>query len=285
MALMGVGLLLVLYALTQMTGSGWTALTGMEILAGFLLLISFAVWEKVYSDPLLDLSLLSQRVLTASILAAFFQAIARFAVLFLVIMYLQGVRGLSPLDASLVLVPGYLLGGLISPFSGRMSDRLGARYVATLGLALQAVGILVYSSLTADSAFWIVVVGAVINGSGSNFFFPANSSAVMASAPRQSYGIASGLLRTFSNVGMVSSFALALLVASLAISRQLAFQIFLGVNRLSGNLLSAYVSGMHEALLVSIGLLLVAAALSVLRGKEARTSMQQTRSQDSAGTR
>ena len=125
--------------------------------------------------------------------------------LFLVIMYLQGVRGLSPLDASLVLVPGYLLGGLISPFSGRMSDRLGARYVATLGLALQAVGILVYSSLTADSAFWIVVVGAVINGSGSNFFFPANSSAVMASAPRQSYGIASGLLRTFINVEMVSS--------------------------------------------------------------------------------
>ena len=275
-SLLGVGLLVVLLAVTGVTGSGWSLQYGIDLAVGILVLVGFVAWERRFASPLLDLSLLRQRVLTASVLASFFQALASFAVLFLVIMYLQGPRGLSPWSASLLLIPGYVLGGLIAPFAGRLSDRRGARVVASVGLALQAAGIVVYSFLGLNTSLYVVVLGSVVNGAGSSTFFPANNSAVMASAPPRAYGVANGLLRTLSNLGMVSSFALALLIASVSIPRQLAFEIFLGVSAIQGQLSGAFVDGMHSALLASISLLAVALVLSVLRGKEARTEQQRT---------
>ena len=274
MVLFGLGLYFLLTSLTDVTGSGWTITSEAELIVSFPLLAAFVAWERFYSSPLLDLSLLRQRVLTTSILAAFFQFLASFAVLFLVIMYLQGPRGLSPWNASLYLIPGYVLGGLVAPFAGRLSDRFGARVIASAGLLLQALGILTYSTLTLGSPLSTVVVASVLNGAGSSTFFPANNSAVMANAPRRAYGIASGLLRTFSNIGMVSSFAVALLIASISIPRQLAFSIFLGVGKITGSLSQAFVDGMHSALMASISLLAVAFLLSILRGKEARTQVR-----------
>ena len=268
---LGTALLVLLLALTDMTGSGVSAQYGAELAISFLILAGFVVWERRFPSPLLDLSLLKERVLAASVFAAFFQALASFAVLFLVIMYLQGPRGLTPWDASLLLIPGYVLGGMIAPFAGRSSDRYGARVVASLGLLLQAAGILVYSTLGLGTSIYVVVVGSVINGAGSSTFFPANNSAVMASAPPRAYGVANGLLRTLSNLGMVSSFALALLIAAFSIPRQIAFEIFLGVGGIQADLSSAFVDGMRSALLASISLLAVALLLSILRGKEART--------------
>jgi len=151
---------------------------------------------------------------------------------------------------------------------------MGARVVASTGLALQACGFLVYLTLGLTTSTYVVVLGAVLNGAGSSTFFPANNSAVMASAPSRSYGVVSGLLRTFSNIGMVCSFAAALLVASLSMTRQLAFQIFLGTgfqSPLPPQLSSAFMNGMHAALAGSISVIIVALVLSILRGKEART--------------
>jgi EmrB/QacA subfamily drug resistance transporter len=271
MVTLGAGLYFLLAFLTDLTGSGLTFYLEAELGASVLLLLAFVVWETRFSSPLLDFGLLRKRVLTASMLAAFFQSLASFAVLFLVIMFLQGPRGLSPWSASLLLIPGYILGGLVAPVAGRLSDKMGARVVASAGLALQGVGILIYSTLGLGSPLYVVIIGSVVNGAGSSTFFPANNSAMMANAPPRSYGIASGLLRTFSNIGMVGSFAVALLIASLSIPRQLAFEIFLGVGRISGGLSQAFVDGMHSALTASISLLAVAVILSVLRGKEART--------------
>ena len=161
---------------------------------------------------------------------------------------------------------------MVAPLSGRLSDKLGARVVASLSLLVQAGGILTYSTLALGSPLYVVTIGSITNGAGSSTFFPANNSAVMANAPRNSFGIASGLLRTFSNIGMVCSFAVAILIASLSIPQQLAFAIFLGVGTVSGGLSQAFIDGMHSASTVSIALIGVALVLSVLRGKESRGS-------------
>ncbi len=269
--ILGTSLFFLLFGMTNVTGSGLAPEYVAEVAAGLLLLPAFVAFERRYSSPLLDLSLLKERVLTASIFAAFLQSLASFAVLFLVIMYLQGPRDMTPWDASLLLIPGYILGGAIAPFSGRLSDSMGARVIASIGLALQICGFLVYSTLGLTTSTYVVIVGAVLNGAGSSSFFPANNSAVMSSAPSRAYGVVSGLLRTFSNIGMVCSFAVALLIASLSIPRQMAFEIFLGLGRIQGQLSSAFVDGMHVALASSISVLLVALVLSILRGKEART--------------
>lgn len=274
--LMGLGLFLILLAITDVTGSGWTLASGIELAIGAVALVGFILWERRASNPFMDFSLFRDRIFRSSSFAAFFQSLASYSVIFLIIMYLQGPMGLSPWDASLLLIPGYVLGGLIAPFSGRLSDRKGARIIASVGLGLQMLGILVYSTLSLSTSLYLVVVGSVLNGAGTSTFFPANTSAVMANAPRRAYGISSGLLRTMSNLGMVLSFAVALFFASISIPRDLAFQIFLGVGTgISGPLAQAYVDGMHTALLISIALLFVAMVLSLLRGKEARAMEQE----------
>jgi MFS family permease len=215
--------------------------------------------------------LFRERALTAAILAAFFQALGNYAVLFLVIMYLQGVRGLSPFAASLLLTPGYIVGGAIGPWSGRISDRIGARLPMSIGLGFQILGILLYSTLGLTTPLWIVVVASVFNGVGSGFFFPANTSAVLANAPADAYGVTNGLLRTFANVGMVGSFAVALVAAAAAISREEVFAIFLGTSILQGSAAAAFVRGIHTSLLVATIPMGIALALSILRGTEARS--------------
>ena len=129
-------------------------------------------------------------------------------------MYLQGVRQLTPLHAALVLVPGYLVGAFIGPLAGRLADRLGAVYPATVGLAIQCVALVIYANLGLTTPLWVVIVAAIINGIGSGAFFPANNAAVMKAAPGRSFGVASGVLRTFANVGMVFSFSVAILIAA-----------------------------------------------------------------------
>lgn len=270
MAFLGVGLFLALYALTEISGFGFSSEYSILLGGGALFIIFFILWERKTSSPLIQASVLKERVFISSILASFFQSLASFAVLFLVIMYLQGPRAMTPFAASLLLIPAYVIGGLLAPYAGRLSDRFGARVIASIGLAVQAFGFVVYSMLGMNTASMLVIIGAVLNGIGNSAFFPANNSAVMNSASPQSYGMASGLLRTFANIGMVCSFAVALLIASLSIPRNLAFQIFLGVGGLSSELSQAFIVGMHSALLVSISLLIIAVVLSVMRGKERR---------------
>lgn len=271
MSLFGAGLSLVLYALTEIAGSGFTILYSSLLLSGGLVLVYFAFWERHYSQPLIPMSILRQRILSASILASFFQYVAFYAVMFLMIMYLQGPRGLTPFNASLLYIPAYVLSGFISPYVGKLSDKFGARFIASLGLALEASGFIVYSIQGMNTSLLIVVLGAFISGAGAISFIPANSSAVMSAAPSQAYGIVSGLSRTFSNVGMVCSFAVALLIASLSIPRQLALGLFLGVGGISPALSTAFIDGMRSALYVSVAMLALAVVLSLLRGKENRS--------------
>jgi MFS family permease len=181
-------------------------------------------------------------------------------------MYLQGVRELSPLHASLLLVPGYVIGGAFAPFGGRLADRIGPLWPATVGLLIQIGALVVYAQLGVHSPYVIVVVASAVNGIGGAGFYPANTTAVMAVAPGKAFGTASGLLRTFSNVGMVFSFAVALLVAARSISKQTAFQIFVGTTSLPHRLTASFNSGLHSAFYSSMAFLVIAVLLSAARG-------------------
>jgi EmrB/QacA subfamily drug resistance transporter len=265
MALLGAGLFGVLWAMTRLATVSFTGEVVVALVGGAALLVAFFLVERNRQAPMLDLSVFRVPTVTPTLLASLFQAMASYAVLFLVIMYLQGVRGLSPLDASLVLVPGYVLGGMVGPLSGRLADRLGPVLPATAGLGVQVVALLIYSRLQTGSALWLVVLAAIVNGMGSGAFFPANTSAVMKAVPSRLFGVASGMLRTFANVGMVFSFAVAILVSARSIPRGLAFAIFVGTTRLSHLLAGAFTSGLHSAFLASVGIMAVAAALSATR--------------------
>jgi len=265
MVMAGLGLFGILWGVTNLsTHSLDPSLVGF-LVGGVICLVLFVVIEHRQAEPMVHLSLFRVPAMSPSLLAALCQGLANYAVLFLVIMYLQGPRGLSPLHASLLLVPGYLIGGAVGPFSGRMADRIGPVIPATLGLLVQVVALFLYAHLGITTGLWLVVVASVVNGIGSSSFFPANNSAVMKASPAESYGISSGVLRTFQNTGMVFSFSMAILIASRSIPRHIAFAIFVGTAKLHGHVAAVFTTGLHSAFYASMGFLVLAAVLSATR--------------------
>jgi MFS family permease len=169
-------------------------------------------------------------------------------------------------------LPGYVLSAGGSLYAGRLADRRGPVLPATLGLAMQVVSLVLYAQLTNATPLWWIVCIGIINALGASLFFPANSSAIMKAAPPDMFGIASGMMRTFANVGMVFSFSVAILVASRSISRQLAFAIFVGTTSLHGEVADAFTTGLHAAFYESVAFMVIAAILSGLRGHTERVT-------------
>jgi EmrB/QacA subfamily drug resistance transporter len=276
MITLGCGLFGVLWAITKLANAPFDASTAGYLIGGVVLIGVFVFIESRTAAPMLPLRIFKVPTMAASLGASLFQGLASFAVLFLLLMYLQGPRGLSPIHASLLLLPGYLISAGVSIYAGRLADKYGAVLPATAGLALQVVSLVLYAQLSnATPLWWIVIVGA-INAVGACLFFPANSSAIMKAAPPDMFGIASGMLRTFSNVGMVFSFSVAILVASRSISRQLAFAIFVGTTSLHGQAASAFTTGLHAAFYESVAFMVIAAILSALRGGRKQTEEADT---------
>lgn len=282
MTLLGGGLFCVLWAMTRLATRPADAQLVGFLVVGVVLLVVFVLVERRLAEPMLDLSLFRVPTMSPTLLAALVQSLANFATLFLVTMYLQGVRQLSPLHASLVLVPGYLVGAFIGPLAGRVADRWGAVWPATLGLAIQCGALAVYANLGLTTPFWVVALAAVVNGIGAGAFFPANNAAVMKAAPGRQFGVASGVLRTFANVGMVFSFSVAILIAASSVTRGLAFAIFVGTTRLTPPLARAFTTGVHAAFYASMAFMVCAALLSAVRVRHQLRPRRGTSADDDA---
>ncbi len=272
---LGTALVLISYAAVDIASNGVRTLNLALIGLGIVVILFFLYVERKVEKPLLPMKIFRIRVLTFSILASFFQSLGFLAVVFIIIMYLQGIRGLSPFDSSLLLLPGYVVGSIMGPQFGKLTDRIGSRIPATLGLSIMGISVLVYSTLTVTSSLYVVLVASFLTGTGSSMFFPANNSAVMANSPRDLYGLASGFLRTMANIGMLGSFVVAISIASLSVPRYVAFEVFAGVGKLLGNVSASFMAGIHGALYVSLGILVVATIFSLVRGKEDRGSAAQ----------
>ena len=112
-------------------------------------------------------------------------------------------RGLTPSQAGLILTAQPLVMAVVAPLSGALSDRIGSRLPSSLGMAILASGLLLLSRLGPRSSLLAVAGALAIAGLGTGIFISPNTSALMGSAPRNRQGIASGVLATARNVGMV----------------------------------------------------------------------------------
>ncbi len=269
--ILALSLSLISYAAVDVTSSGIDVFNEVIIITGLIMIVAFVLVERIVANPLLPLKIFRIRILSFSIMASFFQSLGFLAVVFIIIMYLQGIRGLSPLDSSLLLLPGYVIGSILGPFFGRLTDRIGSRIPATMGLAIMGLAILVYLTLTVTSSLYVVLAGSFLTGTGSSMFYPANNSAVMANSPRDLYGLSSGFLRTMANIGMLGSFVIAISIASISVPRYVAFEVFAGVLNSLGSVSASFMSGIHASLLVAIVILSIAAVLSLSRGGETRS--------------
>ncbi len=272
---------LISYGAVEIAGNGIDVLNLVLVVVGIVLIIPFILIEKHVKDPLILLKAFKDRFLSFSLLAATLQAIGYLSVLFILIMYLQGIRGFSPLDSSLLLVPGYIISSLFAPRMGKLSDRIGSRIVASIGIFLMAGGVLVYLMMGLNSTLYLVIAGSIITGFGGSMFWPSNNSAVMSGAPRELYGSISGLLRTLSNIGTLFSYVIAISIAALSIPRYIAFEVFLGVTKLEGGISSKFLVGIHAALIASFFILVAAGISSLVRTKVVRSEENTMKSPES----
>jgi EmrB/QacA subfamily drug resistance transporter len=240
------------------------------IYLALVLLVPFIIVEKRSKSPILKVDLFKERILTYSLLSSFFQSVGYLSVSFLITIYLQGVRGLDPLQTSLVLLPAYLVSGVVAPFAGRLSDKYGSRILATAGMAVLLLSAILYIAIGKTTPLQTIVLASTLGGLGSALFFPANNSAIMANARPAYYGAISGLTRTLANIGTLVSYILAITVSSIAIPRDLAFKVFLGTSNLVGGLSSDFVVGLRYAFTICALILFFGLILSSLRGKEVR---------------
>jgi EmrB/QacA subfamily drug resistance transporter len=261
-------LTLVSYGLIELAVYGVSAVNLAYLLLGRALVPVFVVAELRNPQPMLELRQLKDRLLAFSLVAGFLQSIGYLSVVFLLTMYLQGLRALSPLDASLLLIPGYLLGAFLGPLMGRNVDRRGARTFATLGILFMGAAVVAYSLL--DLTAWLgwVPLISVLSGIGTGMFYPANTTAIMGQATPRTFGSISGLRATLMNMGTLLSFVFALTIAAASIPRYVAYEVFLGTTNLVGGLGSDFLTGIHSALYASALILIVAAGLSWSRGRE-----------------
>ncbi|MEM3744551.1 MAG: MFS transporter [Candidatus Micrarchaeaceae archaeon] len=271
MSLMGLAISILSYAGINYASVGLTQFNILLTALGAAFAIAFVLAERRVKLPAIDFAMFKNKVFRNSLAAALFQSLGFMGVTFLLIMYLQGIRGLTPFLASLLLFPGYIVSSIFAPIMGRFSDKYGARLLATLGIFFLIAGVAFYALyLQVATPLYYVVFGTIVTGFGGAMFWPANNSAVMANVEDRFRGVASGTLRLFGNIGLIGSFIIAFVAASAAIPRAQAFAVFVGTSKVIGGVSKSFVFGMHVAFAVLMAMLLLAGLFSLARGKEQR---------------
>ncbi|KPK99521.1 MAG: MFS transporter [candidate division Zixibacteria bacterium SM23_73_2] len=186
------------------------------ILLGVLGLIALAKWEMKVKSPVLDMNLFRNNTVFAfSSLAAFINYGATFAIGFLLSLYLQYTKGLDPQHAGFILVSQPAVMALFSPLSGRLSDKIEPRIVASIGMGFTAMGLFLFTFLNSNTGIPFVVISLIVVGFGLALFSSPNTNAIMSSVEKRFYGVAAATVGTMRLTGQMFSMGISMLVLAL----------------------------------------------------------------------
>lgn len=186
---------------------------GVLIATGSICFIFFVRQQLKKNSPLIPMHLfLNNRVFALSNLAALVNYCATFAVTFLLSLYLQHVKLLTPSQTGCVLVIEPLLQAVFSPLAGRLSDRYEPRMISSAGMSLTVIGLCGLIFIASDTPLYYIVSCLATLGVGFALFSSPNVNAVMSSVERKFYGIASATQATMRMVGQMLSMGIAMLV-------------------------------------------------------------------------
>jgi len=198
---------------------GWGAGSSLTWLAaglGCVGLTVFILLQRRATSPLLDLDLFRSRIFTGAAISAVANYVALFAVMILMPFYLEEGLGKSPAVTGMFLSVQPLIMALVTSPSGWLSDRLGSRGLATIGMLIMATGIFGLSGLGADSGEASVILWLGMVGLGTGIFISPNSSALMGAAPRVQQGAAGAVMAEARVLGMFIGVAMATVIFSAA---------------------------------------------------------------------
>lgn len=190
------------------------------VFTGILILSLFFAWERKVKNPLIDINLfIKNRVFTFSNLAAFINYSSTSAVGFLLSLYLQYIKAFNPQNAGLILTAQPVVMAIFSPFAGRLSDRMEPGVIASAGMGLTALSLLLFASINIKTALKFIIGGLILLGFGLALFSSPNTNAVMSSIEKRFYGVASATLATMRLTGQMFSMGVVMLVFAIYLGK------------------------------------------------------------------
>ena len=251
----GAALLALSYALIEGNNHGWTSPEILGLFVGAaVLLAAFILLELRQRLPMLDLSLFKIGSFVGANLVAMLVSLGMFGVFFYISLYVQNVLGYSPTKAGAIFLPMTILIILVAPIAGKLSDRVGSRWLMGAGMGILGVSLLLYQRIGLHTGFWSLLPQLLLGGVGMALTMSPMTSAAMGSVPIDKAGVGSGVLNSFRQVG--GSLGIALMGAIL-----LSYQ---HPTRLKQVAAQQFVDGLHAALLVSAVIAFAAAAVAIV---------------------
>lgn len=234
---------------------------GPVMLAGGL--IGLALFWRLQTRsryPLLDVNLMTRnRFFTLSCLAALGNYAATFGITFLMSLYLQYAKGLSPRAAGFVLLFQPITQVIASPLAGWMADRIEAAKLATAGMLISSAGLLAAAAtIGQETPIWLLACELVVIGAGFGIFITPNSTAIMGSVAKRQFGLASGMIATMRTLGMAVSMT----------SVTLIFSILMHEASITAATLPSFLTSMRVGLTVFAVFSCLGVILSFRRGKQ-----------------
>ncbi|OPX86753.1 MAG: Multidrug resistance protein stp [Pelotomaculum sp. PtaB.Bin104] len=224
-------LIALMYGLSSLAAVAWAKWL---LLIGLLGLVMFIMLQLKTPSPVLNLKLFSDnKAFIYSNLAALINYSATFAVGFMLSLNLQVVRGFDPQQAGLILLFQPVVMALLSPLAGKLSDRIEPRIVASAGMLLTVIGLLVFYFIDYFSGLWAVMANLSLLGAGFALFSSPNTNAVMSSTEKKFYGVASSTLGTMRLTGQAFSMSIVTLllahyVGNIQLTKDSAFLLLAG---------------------------------------------------------
>jgi EmrB/QacA subfamily drug resistance transporter len=250
----GTGIFAFMYGITLLPA----ILSVVLILTGLVGVVVFVKWETVVLNPVFEINLfITNRTFAFSCLAAIINYSATFAVSFLLSLYLQYIKGLSPQNAGLVLVSTPVMMAIFSPFAGRLSDRIEPRVIASLGMGFTAVGLVLLILLNNNSVLMYIIASLMILGFGFALFSSPNMNAIMSSVDKRFYGIASASVGTMRLLGQMLSMGIVTLI----------FALFIGRAQITPDYFPAFIKSVQVAFIVFSSLCISGIFFSLYRGR------------------
>jgi EmrB/QacA subfamily drug resistance transporter len=250
----GVGLFALTYGLIEANRHGWTSPLILSMFALTIVALAlFVVLERRQRLPMLDLSLFRNTTFTGANLAISLVSLAMFGVLFYNSLFIQNVLGYSAIQTGGIFLPMTLLIVLIAPQAGRLTDRIGARWLIGAGMTLVSVSLVLFAQIGQGGTFWNFLPALIAGGTGMALTMTPTTAAAMGSVPTDKAGVGSAVLNAFRQVGG----ALGIAVMGAIVATQVS------VRPRNPLFAEQFTTGYHHALYAAAGISLVGAGIAV----------------------
>ena len=178
----------------------------------------FYFWERRITYPMLNLKIFkNNRYFSFSCLTSIFFYVSTIALALLLSLFMQYLRGMSPQEAGFILLLQPLFQAVFSPIAGRLSDKVEARKIVSLGIIITLIGIVPLMFLNPYYPVFLIGIAFGVIGIGTSFFASPNIRAIMSAIPKDSLGIAAALEGTMRTIGQAFSFGILTIVFAIII--------------------------------------------------------------------